>query len=308
MRSVAFLVLATLFWAGNFVAGEAAVASVTPLDLTFLRWLLALIPLLVIAQVTEKPDWRAVWRQWPLLLLLAALGLAGFNLLLYVALQYTSPLNASLINAVNPALLAVLGVLLFKERLGWRGVLGIAIGLFGVVVVLTDGQVGEVFSRAPNFGDLLMVGAIVVWSFYTLLGRRLRGVPPITATAMQALFVVVGLAPFTIAAGGVSFPTETGPLLALLYIAAFASVCSYVFWNAALRTVQPSRAGIYLNLIAVFTALIGLVIGTPISFVQVVGGVLVIGGVMLTSLRPGTGRPRSGRPRSDRPRRASALG
>ncbi|WP_167041522.1 DMT family transporter [Salinibacterium sp. ZJ454] len=286
MKSVVFLVLATLFWAGNFVAGEAAVASITPLDLTFLRWLLALIPLLVIAQLTEKPDWRAVWRQWPLHLLLAALGLAGFNLLLYVALQYTSALNASLINAVNPALLAVLGVLLFKERIGCRGVLGIAIGLFGVVVVLTDGQIGAVFSRTPNFGDLLMIGAIVVWSFYTLLGRRLRGVPPITATAMQALFVVVGLAPFTIAAGGVRFPTETAPLLALLYIAVFASVGSYVFWNAALRSVPPSRAGIYLNLIAVFTALIGLAIGTPISLVQVIGGALVIGGVVLTSLLP----------------------
>ena len=80
------LVLATLFWSGNFVVGQAASASMTPLDLTFWRWSLAAVPLLLLAHFIERPDWRAVLRRWPVLLLLSVLGMSGYTLLLYGAL------------------------------------------------------------------------------------------------------------------------------------------------------------------------------------------------------------------------------
>ncbi|WP_167139113.1 DMT family transporter [Diaminobutyricimonas sp. TR449] len=285
MKSILFLVLATLFWAGNFVAGAGAVASVSPLHLTWLRWAIAVLPLLALAQVIEKPNWKRSLAQWPLLVLLSALGMAGFPWLLYTALEYTSALNASLINAVNPALIVIIAVVVFRQRIRWNGIVGIIIGLVGVVVVITDGRIGDVFTQPPNQGDALMVAAIVVWSAYTFLGRFLTGVPPITATALQALFTTVGLAPFAISSG-VALPTDTPTMLALLYIALFASVLAYVFWNAALRTVPPAKAGIYLNLMVVFTALITLAIGGTIPAAQILGGILVVGGVVLTSARP----------------------
>jgi drug/metabolite transporter (DMT)-like permease len=291
LKSILFLVLATLFWAGNFVAGAGAVASVSPLNLTWLRWVIAVVPLLVLAQLIEKPNWKRSLRQWPLLLLLSALGMASFPWLLYTALEHTSALNASLINAVNPALIVIIAVVVFRQRIRWNGIIGILVGLIGVVTVITDGHVAQVFTHPPNQGDALMVAAIVVWSAYTFLGRFLTGVPPITATALQALFTAIGLAPVAVA-GGAELPTDTPTLLALLYIALFASVLAYVFWNAALRTVPPAKAGIYLNLMVVFTALITLVIGGSISAAQVLGGILVVGGVVLTSMRPAK---RSGR-------------
>ena len=108
MRAAFFLILATLFWAGNFVVGQAAVQSMDPLQLTFWRWTLAALPLLVLAQVVDRPDWRAVLRHWRVLLLLSVLGMSGYTLLLYSALQHTSALNASLVTAANPALIMVL--------------------------------------------------------------------------------------------------------------------------------------------------------------------------------------------------------
>lgn len=285
MKSILFLVLATLFWAGNFVAGSGAVAAVSPLDLTWLRWAIAVVPLLMLAQVIEKPNWTHSLRQWPILVLLSALGMAGFPWLLYTALEHTSALNASLINALAPALMVVIAVVVFRQRIRWDGMVGILIGFVGVVIVITDGRIADVFAQAPNPGDALMVGAILVWGAYTFLGRFLKGVPPITATALQALFAVVGLAPLAVS-GGVTLPSDPPTLLALLYIAVFASVLAYVFWNAALRTVPPSKAGIYLNLMVVFTALITLAIGGTISAAQILGGILVVGGVILTSGLP----------------------
>ena len=149
VKASVYLVLATLFWSGNFVVGQAAVGSMTPLDLTFWRWTLAAVPLLLLAHFVEKPDWRAVLRRWPVLLLLSVLGMSGYTLLLYGALGYTSAMNASLITAANPALIVVMAIVLLGERTTRLGWLGICLGLLGVLLVLTRGELQRV-SACPS--------------------------------------------------------------------------------------------------------------------------------------------------------------
>lgn len=295
VKAAVFLVLATAFWAGNFVFGAAALDSVDPVSLTWIRWTFALVPLLVVAQVIEKPDWRAALRHLPLMALLGVLGITGFSLLLYFALEFTSPLNASLINAVNPALIVVLAALLpaaiqggRREGISWRSALGILLGLVGVIIVLTDGDVLSLLRQGVNPGDLLMLGAILAWSIYTLVGRRIHDVPPITSTAIQATAAVVLLTPF-LAIDGLTWPADGPGWGAVLYIALFPSLGAYVLWNAATRRVPAATASIYINLMVVFTALIGLPFGFGITWVQVLGGVLVVAAVVL--LARGTARP-----------------
>ena len=286
MKAVVALVLATLMWAGNYVVGGIAVQSMTPVELTWFRWLLAAFPLLVLAQVIERPRWRAVLAEWPRLLILAVLGVAGYTLLLYSALQFTSPLSASLINAANPAVMAVLAAILLRERIGWHGALGLLLGLVGVILVITDGAVSTVFAAGLNPGDLLMIGAILVWSLYTILGRGLSA-PPITATAVQAVLTVVLLAPVALATGA-QWPDRGDTLTALLFIAVFPSIGAYALWNLALTRIPPGRAGLFLNLITVFTVLISVLMGSRLTGTDIVGGLLVFAGVGLSSLR---GRP-----------------
>ena len=287
VKAAVFLVLATLFWAGNFVFGAAALDSVDPISLTWIRWALALVPLALVAQFIEKPDWRAALRHLPLMTLLGVLGITGFSLLLYYALEFTSPLNASLINAVNPALIVVMAALLpaalqggRRERLTWRSVLGILLGLVGVVIVITDGDVLSLLRNGLNPGDLLMLGAILAWSIYTLVGRRIHDVPPITSTTIQAAAAVVLLTPF-LAIHGLQWPSDAAGWGAVGYIVLFPSLGAYVLWNAATRRVPAATASIYINLMVVFTALIGLPFGFGISWVQVLGGVLVVAAVIL---------------------------
>lgn len=284
MKASIYLVLATLFWSGNLAVGQAAVDTMTPLELTFWRWALAALPLVALAHFVERPDWRAVLGRWRVLLLLSVLGMGCYTLLLYTALQHTSALNASLITAANPALIVVMAIFMLGERPGLFGWLGIALGLTGVLLVLTRGELLRVFSITFNFGELLMIGAIVVWGFYTIISRRL-GLPAIAATAVQVVMATVLLGPVALAAGA-GFPATAAEGWSIAYIAAFPSLGAYLCWNLALKTTAPATAGNYLNLIVVFTAAITVIMGIPVSLPQIVGGMLVIAGVLLA------GRPR----------------
>jgi drug/metabolite transporter (DMT)-like permease len=300
VRAAIYLILANLFWAGNFVVGQAAMETMEPLQLTFWRWLLAAVPLLVLAQLVEKPDWRAVLRRWPVLLLLSSLGMSGYTLLLYSALQHTSALNASLVTAANPALILVLAVVLLGDRprpLSWAG---IALGLSGVLLVLTGGDLQRLLTFSINTGELLIVGAITVWGLYTIIARRL-GIPAITSTAVQVAMAAVILLPFAVATGA-GLPATASEGWSLAFIAVFPSLGSYLLWNLALKRTTAANAGNYLNLIAVFTAIITVALGQPITVPQIVGGVLVITGVLLTSAGgKAPQRPRSSKSTSSPP-------
>ena len=283
VKAPLYLVLATLFWSGNYVVGKAAVASMTPLDLTFWRWALAALPLLALAHFVEKPDWRAVLRRWPVLLLLSALGMSGYTLLLYGALGFTSALNASLITAANPALIVVMAVLLLGEKTTGLGWLGIGLGLLGVLLVLTRGELQRLSSLSINTGELMMLGAIVVWGCYTIIARRLD-IPAIAATGVQVALATVTLAPFALAMN-VRLPETPAEGWSLAYIVVFPSLGAYLFWNLALKTTPPGTAGNYLNLMVVFTAIITVALGTPLTLVQVAGGIMVVAGVLLTGFK-----------------------
>ncbi|NUQ91140.1 MAG: DMT family transporter [Glycomyces artemisiae] len=289
--AVAALVGATLFWAGNYVIGQRAVEAIDPLSLVLLRWALAFAPLLVIAQLVERPRWREVARAWPWLLALSAFGIVGYNLPLYAALEHTDAFSASLVNAFNPALITLAAAVFLRERLTPLSVGGVLIALAGVLVVLSDGDLGSLFHGGFGTGELLMLVAITAWTAYAIVGRLGPRLPPVTSTAVQSGVAVVVLAPFSLASGGPELPETGAALGSLVFIVVFPSVLSYLLWNHALTVVPPGRAGVFLNLITVFTAVFTILAGEPWTAAQVVGGAVVIGGVVLTNWKAfrGTG-------------------
>ena len=283
---------ATLFWSGNFVVGRAAVATMAPIDLVFVRWLIAVIPLLLIAHFTEKPDWRAVLRAWPWVIALACAGMLGYNLLLYTSLQFTTSFVAALINAFNPALIALAAAMLLGQRLTARSIVGILIALVGVLVVLSKGSFATLVSTGFGAGQLFMIGAIIVWTIYTMLGRFAPPLPPITSTAAQAVVSVLIAGPISLFGGGPSIPTDGGVWGAVLFISIFPSVCSYLLWNKALTVIPAGQAGVFLNLITVFTAILTIILGQPSHPAQFIGGAIVIAGVVVTNWQAFAGRRR----------------
>jgi drug/metabolite transporter (DMT)-like permease len=283
MREKIFLVLANLFWAGNYLFGKYVVAEVGPLWLTFIRWSIAFLFLLPISYFLERPRYGEIMKQfWLPLSITGILGITGYNLLLYGALEYTSPMNAAIVNALNPATIVILSYFLLKERMTLVNVVGFIISLVGVLFILTNGHLQWIFQTSYNRGDLMMLLAGVVWALYSIIGKQLA-VPPITATTCSVFFSIILLLPFLCLQ---PFPlaevSKTG-IIGISYICLFPSVLSFLFWNIAVKKVGPSYAGVYLNLIAVFTAAITFLLGENISASQLIGGIIVLFGVYLAT-------------------------
>lgn len=280
-RAVLFLVLATLFWAINYVVGAAALAEFSPLELTASRWVLAAPVLLILATVVERPDWRRVARALPRLAVLGLIGVAGYNLLLYTALQFTTPSGAALVNAANPGLILLGGALLARTRLRGGAVAGLLLGLVGVIIVLVAGG-DHPLAVSAGPGEGLMVLAIIAWTVYSLAGRWVADVPPITATAVQAAVIAILCAPVAAVVPGPAHDGVTASgLIALLVVAALPSVGSYLLWNSALRVIPAGEAGLFLNLITVFVVIIGLFLGQIPSPADLIGGAMILAGVFI---------------------------
>jgi drug/metabolite transporter (DMT)-like permease len=277
------LILCVLFWAGNYIFGSLVVAELTPVGLTFTRWLFASILLLMIAKKVEKPDWKEVLNQWPKILGLSLFGIIGYNLFLYYALYYTSPLNASLVNSFNPGLIAIASAAYLREKISKYYILGIAISFLGVFIVLTKGNLIKAFEINYNIGDLLILAAVIMWTIYSMIGKNLTTVPPITSTAVSGMLSAILLLPFAINQNIDFANISTLSLIGVIYIILFPSLCSFVFWNIGVREIGAAKAGIFMNLNPVFTAAISWIMGQQVTMVQLIGGLLVFAGVYITT-------------------------
>lgn len=279
------LVGANLFFSGNYMLGGVAMSTMPLMSLMFIKWFTASVPMLLIAHYVEKPDWRKVLRSWKKIFLLGSLGIAGYGFMFYEALSQTTPMNASLINAFNPALIAIASVFFLRERLKLAAFIGIIIAFCGVVWVLTGGHPAVLFAQKLNTGDIWMLGVIACWAAYTIVARKGSDVPPLSSVALQMTFFTLCMTPYAII-HGITLPATSAAAWSMAYIAIFPSAVAFALWNYAARNVDPGIAGQSLNLTVPFIAIMTLLSGGSITSVDLVGGALILAGVYLTLRSP----------------------
>ena len=129
-----------------------------------------------------------------------------------------------------------------------------------------------------------MVLAALSWAIYTVVLNRTRADLSPLATLM--IVTVLALPPLGIVGGYELITQPVGPVtsvvvLGLIYVGVLASVAAFMAWSIGIEGIGAARGSIFLNLIPVFTAVIAvLTLGERIALVQLVGGLLVIGGVI----------------------------
>lgn len=278
-----------LFWSGNFIAGRAGRAELPPFALNFWRWTLALA---ILMALTAGPLWHyrsAIRRHWRLILGLGAVGIVAFHGFTYTALQTTEAINAVLVLSATPMAIVVVAWLMFRDTITARTAVGIVVAMAGAVTVIARGDVAVLLGLQANPGDLWMLAAALSWAVYSvLLKRRPEELPPLvllTATVLVGVVLQLPIYLYTLAAGQRIVPTVSS-IATIVYVAVFASVLAYIFWNRGVREVGPSRAGVFIHLMPLFSAILAVVfLGERIAWYHLAGGGLIVLGIAMASGR-----------------------
>lgn len=279
------LVLATLFWSGNFVLGRAVSSHIPPIGMAFWRWTMALAVLLPFSLPHLKGRFPEILRSWKTLLPLGILGIGSFNTLVYIGLHETTATNAILLNSACPAFILAISFVLRSQMATGRQCVGIAVSLLGVATIVARGSFGTLLSLSFNRGDLWVLTAVLCWAFYTiLLKRRPEGVHPLALLTVLMGVGVACLAPlyaWEISRGSrVAFDAATAG--SLLYLAFLPSLAAYVFWNQAVEELGANRAGAFLHLMPAFGSLLAvLLLGESFRYFHLAGIALILTGVTL---------------------------
>jgi len=279
------LAFVSLVWAGSFVAVRMTVKEISPVDLGFLRFLVA-TPFMVLILLLSKKETRLPAKE---LLSLSVLGLTGVTLLYifqFIGIEYTTASTSAVLINTNVIFIVLLSATFLKEKFPLRKSAGIALSFVGVLVVIFAQMTNEniAFSNVFLIGCIFIILSAFCWAIYSIVGKRLLGkYDPFTVTTYAFVlgtifFLPVVLPDITDVIQGVSF----NGWMAILYLALICSVFGYVAWYYALSRIEAGRAAVFLNLIPLFTIVISFFTGEIPTFIFLIGAILIIYGVYLT--------------------------
>ena len=282
------LVLATVLWGGNFVIGRAVSGDIPPITLALLRWAVALIFFYPFIAKRLKHDWPKLKQHYKAVILMAITGVAAFNTLVYIGVHDTTSINASLMNSSTPIFIYILSFIFLKDRLNWKQVVGTILSLIGVLFILTEGSMEQLFALEFNKGDLIVLVAVLCWSVYSIVVKRNAGKLPgdttFFATIVLGLIMLLPFASYELISTDVTINWSISTILAILYVGTFASIVAFLSWNKGVIAIGANRASIFLNFIPLFaTVFAALFIKETPAITQLVGGIAIIIGVLIAN-------------------------
>ncbi len=281
------LTLTVLFWSGNMVIARGIHEAVPPVALAFWRWIIALGLVLPFALPHLKAQRNLLREHWRVLVMLGLLSVGGYNTFVYIALQHTTATNATMLNSFIPVATIAFAFLLLKKRLSALEAVGALLSLAGVMTIVARGSLETLLGLNLNTGDLWMLLSVMIWGLYTVgLNWRPASIHPML---MLAAFTVIGLTaltPFYLweLSTDRHIDLSAGTLIAIIYTGIFPGFLGYVFYNAGVAAVGPSRSALFIHLMPVFgTVLAILFLGERPLWFHFVGISLVFTGIFLTT-------------------------
>ncbi len=278
------LLLTSLLWGGNFIVGKTLVDHASPITLTMLRWTIAIICLAPLVWHKEKrllPPKNAILP----LLLMGITGVALFQALQFMALEKTSATNVGLISTLNMFSITAFSFIFLKEKMNSLQFLSMFVSLFGVLIVLSKGNLELLFSMTFNAGDLYMMAAVGMWGIYSVSSKwAMRNVSPMMSILYSGIFGLLALLPFSVSSFTVS-NINASFIQSILYTGLISTVLCMVLWNIGVNKLGPNTSGLFLNFNPVFTAVLAFAfLGEEMTWIQTVGSFIVIAGCILFTI------------------------
>ena len=231
-----------------------------------------------------RRDWPALVRRWPVVAVLAFLGVGAYNNLVYHGLHSTTAINALLLQSATPLFVLMAVFVFYRERPTWRQVAAILISVAGVVTIGARGSLQELAALKLNPGDALITLAVALYAIYSAL---LRSRPKVHHLSLLAACIALGvlfMLPFAVVeyAGGARLNPTHWAVLAIVYSAVLPAFGCYLLFNRGVELIGATRAGQYIHLMPVFGVLLAtLVLGEALSPYHGVGIGLIAAGLWL---------------------------
>jgi drug/metabolite transporter (DMT)-like permease len=281
------LTIAMLSWAGNAVVGRALAGTVPPFGLSLMRWTIAFLAVAPFAMAELIAKRAILRRRWRILLSLGLLGLTICNSLGYLGLQWTTAINAGLLNSAGPMLTLVAAFILHRERAAPLQIAGVAVSLLGVLAIVLRGDLGALFHLEINRGDAAILTGVATWSVYTVLLRRApRELSPLALLAVLFAIGSITVLPLHLleSALGYPLPQSRDALAGYLYVGLFPAVIAFFGWNRGVAALGAARASLFAHLMPLFSAALAYgFLGERIAPFHLAGAALIFLGIFIAN-------------------------
>jgi len=273
-------------WGCSFVSTKVLMVDggFTPVEIYVYRFMAAYLILLLF---TFK---RVLSYSWKDELLFLVCGLCAGSLYFITenyALKYTSTGNVSLLASISPIFTTVLVSLIYKVRMTPGVILGSLVAFVGVGCIIFSH--GEGFVIRPT-GDLLALSAAMSWAVYTIVVKRLIPVyNSFFITRKLFFYGVVSAIPLLLLHDtplrfGLLFDSSQ-PQYALnfMFLVVMCSLCAYLIWNEAMKSLGPVTSSNYLYMQPLVTMAVAFFIfDEKIYLLGYIGCILIIGGLIMS--------------------------
>lgn len=276
-----------IVWGASFVATKVALQDVSPVTVVWLRFGIGVIIMGGMVRfrkqlnLPQKTDWLYFG-------LLGFMGITFHQWLQSTGLITANAISTSLIVATTPIFMALLGWLVLKEKLTWFQFIGVNLATFGVLLVISRGDLASLFSgHFGTTGDFLILISAPNWAIFSILSRRgLRNYP-----AAGMMFYVMSIGWFFTSilffSSGDFYQIKLLSLdgwLAVSFLGIFCSGIAYIFWYDALQKLPVSQTGAFLYIEPVVTFFVaGFVLGEAMALAALFGGVIILFGVWMVN-------------------------
>ena len=292
--TIALLTLPPVLWAGNAVLGRMIAPLASPMTLNLLRWIIAGALLLPIAAPVLRRD-SLLWPNWRRFAVLGLLSIGGYNALLYLALNTSTPINVTLVGSITPVWVLLIGRMFFGIGISAKQWLGALLSICGVLLVLSRGQLDVLLQVRLVPGDIYILLASAAWAYYSWMLAHPTTEPAEIRRDWSAFLLaqialgIVWSGLFTAAEWSLGWGRlEWSWTLALilLFIAVGPALLAYRAYGAGVARAGPSVAGFFVNLIPLFTAVLSSAfLGELPHLYHALAFVLIVGGIGVSSRR-----------------------
>ena len=283
-----FLILATLFWSGNFIVGRAAsLFEIPPFTLNFYRWTFAWIILapFTLKEIFEKKKY--ILENLNLIFILGITSITIFNSIVYYSLNFTQVISGVLMISTIPVMIIFFCWLFKIEKTNFFQILGVIFSLTGVLVIITKANLAKLLSLNFNKGDLWMVVAMFSWAIYSALLKKKKfelSQLSLLQTIISAGLILL-LPAYLIEMGlGYRVNVHLPFVLTLIYVVIFPGLVSFIFWIKGISLIGSNRSGIFLHLMPIFSTMLAIFIfKEKFMTFHLIGAIFIITGIILSS-------------------------